>query len=114
MGRGDGGTKVPVLGVVVSTQRRGAEVFATDLAAALEARGLGVRTVALAPGADGARLDLPTLGRSRSGPRALQALRAQSRRYEVVVAHGSHTLPACALSLIGGRTPFVYRNIGDP
>jgi glycosyltransferase involved in cell wall biosynthesis len=32
----------------------------------------------------------------------------------VVVAHGSTTLPACAVSLVGARVPFVYRNIGDP
>jgi glycosyltransferase involved in cell wall biosynthesis len=32
----------------------------------------------------------------------------------VVVAHGSSTLPACAVATTGTRTPFVYVNIGDP
>lgn len=41
---------VRVLQVVASTNRRGAEVFATDLAEELRDRGHAVATVALAPG----------------------------------------------------------------
>ena len=32
----------------------------------------------------------------------------------MVVAHGSDTLLACRLALLGSRVPFVYVNIGDP
>jgi glycosyltransferase involved in cell wall biosynthesis len=32
----------------------------------------------------------------------------------VVVAHGSTTLPACALGLAATGTPFIYRSIGTP
>ncbi len=32
----------------------------------------------------------------------------------MAIAHGSTTLPTCALALAGTGTPFVYRNIGDP
>jgi glycosyltransferase involved in cell wall biosynthesis len=43
----------------------------------------------------------------------LRSLRREARRYQVVVAHGSTTLPACALALFGTRVPFVYRQISD-
>jgi glycosyltransferase involved in cell wall biosynthesis len=33
---------------------------------------------------------------------------------EVVIAHGSSTLPACALATLWSSTPFVYRQISDP
>lgn len=102
-----------VLQVVASNDRRGAEVFATDLGRALAARGHMVETVALAPGAAGG-LDVATLGTRRLSPATLRALRRQARRFDVVVAHGSTTLPACAVALVGASTPFVYRNIGDP
>jgi len=102
-----------VLQVVTSTDRRGAETSAIELAGALERRGLAVRTVALAPGASGG-LEVPALGRSALGVHALRALRREAQRAGVVVAHGSRTLPACAIALLGTRVPFVYRNIGDP
>lgn len=119
--RGDGaqgdrrvGSSSGLLAVVSSDQRRGAEVFATDLADELLTRGRQVRTVALAPAESGARLDLITLGRTRLGLDTLRALRREVVRARLVVAHGSHTLPASALSTAGTRTPFVYRTIGDP
>jgi glycosyltransferase involved in cell wall biosynthesis len=102
-----------VLSVVSTTDRRGAEVFAVDLAAALAAHGARVRTVALSAGTND-DLGVQTLGARRFGPRTLRALRAAARQAEVVVAHGSSTLPACALALRGARVPFVYRNIGVP
>lgn len=104
----------PALGVVVSTQRRGAEIFATDLAEALGAGGVRTRTVALVPGQGSTCLDLPTLGRRRLGISTLRALRSQAGRAGVVIAHGSSTLPASALATLGLSTPFVYRNINDP
>ena len=35
-------------------------------------------------------------------------------RFDVVVAHGSSTLPASVLALVGSRVPIVYRQISDP
>jgi glycosyltransferase involved in cell wall biosynthesis len=105
----DGG----ILQVIASTDRRGAEVFALDLEAALLRRGRATRTVALAPGRQGG-LSVPTLGRRPLAPGTLRALRRAARDATVVIAHGSTTLPACALALAGTGVPFVYRNIGDP
>jgi glycosyltransferase involved in cell wall biosynthesis len=48
------------------------------------------------------------------GPGTLLALRRSARGADVVVAHGSRTLDACAVALAGSGTPFIYRSIGDP
>jgi glycosyltransferase involved in cell wall biosynthesis len=103
-----------VLQVITSTDRRGAEVFALDLGEALTRRGRRVRTVALTPGRTPGGLDVPTLGGQRLGAGTLAALRAEARAARLVIAHGSTTLPACALATLGTGVPFVYRNIGDP
>lgn len=101
-----------VLQVVTDTDRRGAQVFAVDLDAALRRQGHRVETVALAPGRSSTGLALDVLGPTRLGPATLWALRRRAGRASVVVAHGSSTLPACALALAGHR-PFVYRQISD-
>jgi glycosyltransferase involved in cell wall biosynthesis len=101
-----------VLQVITDTERRGAQVFATDLHRALEDRGREVRTVALVAGANGTLL-VPSLGRRRLGSATLRALRAEIRSAGVLVAHGSTTLPACAIASLGTDTPFVYRQISD-
>lgn len=107
------GGDLRVLHVVSSTDRRGAETSAVALCSALAGLGLAGSTLALAPGpSDG--LDLPVLGRSRFGAGTLRSLRQASRDHDVVVAHGSSTLPAVAAATIGLATPFVYRSIGDP
>jgi glycosyltransferase involved in cell wall biosynthesis len=99
--------------LVTASQRRGAEVFAVDLVTALT-RGVGTHHMAaLTEGPQGNDLDVPILGTSPFAPATLRALRRDARD-QVVVAHGSKTLPACALALAGGATPFVYRSIGDP
>jgi glycosyltransferase involved in cell wall biosynthesis len=106
-----------VLHVVASDQRRGAETFAVDLAAELARQGIAGPVVALAAAAGGAAgLGVPALGRGRLGPPTLVALRrlVSATNAEVVVAHGSRTLPACAIALAGSGVPFVYRSIGDP
>lgn len=107
----------PTLHVVTSTQRRGAETFAVDLAAALDERGLPSPVVALAPGpagGPGARLAVPTLGARSLAPATLSSLRRRAAGARLVVAHGSRTLPACVAALAGTSTPVVYRSIGDP
>jgi glycosyltransferase involved in cell wall biosynthesis len=101
-----------ILQVVTDTDRRGAQVFATDLHDALARRGQAVRTVALAPGGVGG-LDLPVLGPTRRHPSTVKALRAACRDALVVVAHGSTTLPLCALVRPTTGTPFVYRQISE-
>jgi glycosyltransferase involved in cell wall biosynthesis len=100
-----------ILQLVASTDRRGAEVFAVDLQEALHGRGYAIDTVALAPGRG---LDLSTLGDRPLAPRTLLALRRAARSASLVIAHGSTTLPASVLALVGRDVPFVYRNIGDP
>jgi glycosyltransferase involved in cell wall biosynthesis len=102
-----------VLHVISSTDRRGAETFAVDLHRALAGRGRSSEVVALTHGrAGGARLDVPTLGASRFS--GLRQLRRMAKHHDVVVGHGSSTLPACAIALVGTVTPFVYRSIGSP
>jgi glycosyltransferase involved in cell wall biosynthesis len=106
-----------VLHVITSTQRRGAETFAVDLAAALTGNGLASDVVALTAGPPtpaGGALDVPALGPSTLAPATLRALRRRAHGAAVVVAHGSRTLPASVLALAGRSTPVVYRSIGDP
>ncbi|GJF32006.1 hypothetical protein KNE206_47060 [Kitasatospora sp. NE20-6] len=104
-----------VLHLVTDPRRRGAQNLARDLHAELLRRGQRSDLRALQPHPDApADADVPVLGPARFHPRTLRALRAAARRADVVVAHGSSTLPACALALLGTRTPFVYVNIGDP
>ena len=105
---------VDVLQVVTSTDRRGAERVAVELGPALTERGLVTETVALSAGSSTVGFDLPVLGERPVAWRTLTALRSRASTARVVVAHGSRTLPACALALMGSRVPFVYRNIGDP
>ncbi len=101
-----------VLQIVASTDPRGAEVFALSLASALEPT-VRVTTLALAPGASGG-LPVETLGSTRLGVATLAALRRRMGAADAVVAHGSTTLPACAVAGVGLGRPIVYRNIGDP
>ena len=101
-----------ILQVVTDTDRRGAQVFATDLHEAMRSLGHEVRTVALAPGSVGG-LDVPVLGQQRMSVGSLRALRYAATAANVVVAHGSTTLPACAISTAGTGVPFVYRQISD-
>lgn len=101
-----------VLHVIASADRRGAEVFATDLHDAMSGHGWHSDVVALVRGRGG--LDVECLGTRPRGPGTLVALRRRVRRYDRVVAHGSATLAACALACAGTGTPFAYRVIGDP
>jgi glycosyltransferase involved in cell wall biosynthesis len=107
--------RVRVLHLVTRDQRRGAEVDAVDLARLLAGAGTEGTVRALAPCPAGRRpLGVPALGPSPLHPVTLQALRYEATRHDVVVAHGSSTLPASRLALLGTPIPFVYRTIGCP
>lgn len=69
--------------------------------------------MALAPGTIGG-LEVPILGPTRFSRETLTALRSHARATDLVVAHGSSTLPAVSAATAGLSTPFVYRSIGDP
>jgi glycosyltransferase involved in cell wall biosynthesis len=107
-------TPLRVLVVLASSDRRGAEIEGSCLALELRETGVHAEVTALAPGAGPSLLDVPVLGRERLGLSTLRALRTRARRFDVVIAYGSTSLPACAIALAGGGVPFVYRSIGDP
>jgi glycosyltransferase involved in cell wall biosynthesis len=102
------------LHVIASDARRGAETYAVQLTEALSHRGHEAEVVALVGTGEPTAHDVAVLGGSRRSPRTLRHLRSRASAVDVVVAHGSSTLEACASGLIRLRTPFVYRTIGDP
>jgi glycosyltransferase involved in cell wall biosynthesis len=101
----------PVLHVVTSTQRRGAELVAWTLVSRLSG---DHRLVALAPARTGKVLPIRALGPSSLHPVTLLRLRRLAARSPVVVAHGSRALPAAVAALSGMDGRLVYVNIGDP
>lgn len=103
-----------VLHVLTSNQRRGAESFGVTLQRNLLARGHRARAVALFRASQPPRLDVAALGNRSLDVLTLARLRRQVGTADVIIAHGSRTLPACALALAGVRVPVVYVNIGDP
>lgn len=112
--RGDDDAPLRVLHVITDRDRRGAQVFAVDLAAGLRVLGVENQVVALAGGRHGDLLEVETLGPHRRSVRTFSRLRTRARDADVVVAHGSATLLACSVSLLGAGVPFVYRQISDP
>ena len=103
-----------VLVVLTSNARRGAEIEGARLADELAARGFVAEAVALSATVAGGSLAVATLGERPLGLRTLRSLRRRAHAADVVIAHGSTALPACAIALAGTRVPFVYRSIGDP
>jgi glycosyltransferase involved in cell wall biosynthesis len=102
-----------ILQVITDTDRRGAQVFATDLGEALGRRGHDVTTVALGPGRHTPGLPHRVLGRRRRSVTSLRRLHELLREHDVGIAHGSTTLPASALAALGTSTPWVYRQISE-
>jgi glycosyltransferase involved in cell wall biosynthesis len=116
--------EIRVLHVVATSQRRGAEVFASDLVRALRASGME-QSVAILRGAATRQVeyDAPT---TVLGPntRSVRALRFDPRRAsalrrvvvqmkpDVVQVHGGEALKYAAAATIGKRTRVVYRRIG--
>ncbi|GAA1268177.1 hypothetical protein GCM10009665_66080 [Kitasatospora nipponensis] len=105
-----------VLHVITDPRRRGAQRLARDLHAELLRRGRpsALRALAPHPDATGPAEATGVLGPSRYHRATLRALLGAARRADVVVAHGSSTLAACAVALAGTGVPFVYVGIGDP
>lgn len=104
-----------ILVVLTSNARRGAEIEGSRVARELEARGLPASVAALSgPGDDSTGLPVEVLGRRPLGVGTLRGLRKAGRSFDLVVAFGSTTLPACAAALAGTGTPWIYRSIGDP
>jgi glycosyltransferase involved in cell wall biosynthesis len=108
--------RVPLrsLHLISTDARRGAETFAVGLSEALVAQGHEARVVALSPSSSPHRHDVEPLGPRRRAYRTLAALRRAAADVDVVVAHGSSTLEACAVALPRSGVPFVFRTIGDP
>lgn len=103
-----------ILQIVTDANRRGAQVFATDLEIGLRTEGFNVETVALHSGQHRNSLDIDVLGKGHRSVSTLRALRRRAKDHDVVIAHGSNTLFACAVGLIGLNVPVVYRQISDP
>lgn len=101
-----------MLHVLASNDRRGAEVFAVELARTLAPLGWAPTVVAVAGSQSTATVPAEPLGNGLSVG-TLRRLRRLAGEHDVVVAHGSTSLPACAVACTG-TTPFVYRSIGDP
>jgi glycosyltransferase involved in cell wall biosynthesis len=105
------GDALRVLHLVTDDDRRGAQIFAADLHAALERRGHDSRIRALARGTAGG-LDIPRLsGRTSIG--RLRQLRRDLREVDVAIAHGSRTVATCALMAPVAGVPFVARRVSD-
>jgi glycosyltransferase involved in cell wall biosynthesis len=116
---------VNVLHLIATGQRRGAEVFAADLVAALDARDLDQRVAVLhgsPPWAVELRVPVAGLraGASRRQalplePGAVLGLRRLLRdwRPDLVQAHGGQPLKYAAAATVGGGPPLVYRRIGS-
>lgn len=109
-----------ILHLIATGQRRGAEVFASDLIGALDAPDMDQRVAVLhgdPPWAAGFGAPVTAL-RARPGPldpRAVLALRREVRgwRPDLVAAHGGEPLKYAALAGLGVPTPIVYRRIGS-
>jgi glycosyltransferase involved in cell wall biosynthesis len=103
-----------VLQILTDTDRRGSQQFGADLHDFLIKHGRSVRTISLQPGADPDALPFPVFGSAWRSRATLTAVRRAASRSRVVVAHGSFTLPATVLAMLGLKVPLIYRNIGDP
>ncbi|MGH2787262.1 MAG: glycosyltransferase [Actinomycetota bacterium] len=115
-----------VLHVIATGERRGAEMFASELVGSLTETGLDQRVVVLrgskgvsvpfnapvmALGSD-SRRRLPGLRLDPAGVKSLRDV-ARSWRPDVIQAHGGEALKHCVLFRSRGGSPIVYRRIGS-
>jgi len=105
--------RAKLLHLVTSTQKRGAEIRASELAAALAAGGWPYRLAALVA-AEGPTIEAEVLGRRRLGLPTMVSLRRRMAEAGIIIANGSTSLPAASVAGVGMARPVVYRSIGDP
>lgn len=103
-----------VLFLVNSNQRRGAEIEAMQIFQELGRRGWRTHILALESSDSGQSLDISCVGKHALAFVTLRKLRGLGKKYDLVVAYGSRTLPACALAFFGTKQMFIYRSIGSP
>ncbi len=106
------GRELRILHLVSDTDRRGGQVFATDLHHALTDRTVKSSIYAIQPGRKGG-LEIPVLGNRRFGIQATRLLRRQMSNVDVTVAHGSTSVLACRIAGGGPARPFVVRQISE-
>jgi glycosyltransferase involved in cell wall biosynthesis len=113
-----------ILHLVATGQRRGAEIFASDLVASLNRRGAHQRVVVVdGSGSIAVPFAAPVAALEagsgaplvRVAPRAVWALRRHLRDFnpDVVQAHGGSTLKYAVIGSVGRPTPVVFRSIGE-
>ena len=102
-----------VVHLISSRDRRGAQVFASQLVDELGGAP-DHRLVAVTEGSGGHRVDAVALGTRRWDARGVRRLVSTLRGADVLVAHGSSALLHGAAASRLAHRPFVYRNIGDP
>lgn len=112
-----------ILHVISSTDRRGSQIFASDLAHALKDAGVDQRVVSLRGSAGPATsfsvpcltLRSPEHRQRRLEPSLAVALRRSIRLADpdVVQAHGGETLKYLVPAMVGIAAPLVYRRIGS-
>lgn len=105
---------VRVVGVATTTDRRGAEMFASHLRDRLQGNGFDITVVAMGPGGGPNQLDFQVLGAGRSDRRMWQGLWSAAGDADVLVAFGGPALLPVSIIATARRVPFVYRQIGDP
>ncbi|HEX9891562.1 MAG TPA: glycosyltransferase family 4 protein [Actinomycetota bacterium] len=114
-----------ILHIVATGERRGAEVFASDLVAALAGEGMEHRVAVLRPPGpppgvyDPPAATLPSAGWHLPGvrmdPKTARALRRTVARWrpDVVQSHGGEPLKYALAATAGHRVPVVHRRIGS-
>jgi len=103
-----------ILHLTATDERRGAEVFAVELASALSAIGHLNEVVALASSDADEKVGPVAVARRPFTPGGARDLRRIAARHDVVIGHGSRGLSGALLSTLLTHRPFVYRSIGDP
>jgi glycosyltransferase involved in cell wall biosynthesis len=106
-------TRLRVLHVVATTQRRGAEMFAADLVRALDGLGTAQQVASLrSAGGPAVDFDAPThiLGGGRLTPSARLSRLVRRLRPDLIQAHGGEAMKFSMLAR--PDAPIVYRRIG--